>query len=116
MYKSGGFNVYPREIEQALESLEIINLVAVVSVPDPLYDEVGHAFITLKTDAANISENTVRTHAGRNLANYKVPKVFHIVDELPLLPNGKINKKLLTQRAKNSLAELSVSDSLPITK
>ncbi len=116
MYKSGGFNVYPREVEQALESLESTNLVAVVSVPDPLYDEVGHAFITLKTDAAHTSENTLRTHASRNLANYKVPKVFHIVDELPLLPNGKINKKLLTQRAKDFLAELSLSDSLPITK
>lgn len=116
MYKSGGFNVYPREVEQALESIESINLVAVVSVPDPLYDEVGHAFISLKTNAVDISENTIRAHAGRNLANYKVPKVFHIVDELPLLPNGKINKKLLAQRAKNSLGELSVSDSLPTTK
>lgn len=105
MYKSGGFNVYPREVEQALESLESVDLVAVVSVPDPLYDEVGHAFIMLKTDAGNISENIVRAHAGRNLANYKVPKVFHIVDQLPLLPNGKINKKLLSQWAKDFLAE-----------
>jgi len=116
MYKSGGFNIYPREVEQALESIESIDLVAVVSVPDPLYDEVGHAFISLKTNAVDISENTIRAHAGRNLANYKVPKVFHIVDELPLLPNGKINKKLLAQRAKNSLGELSVSDSLPTIK
>ena len=104
MYKSGGFNIYPREVELALESLESINLVAVISVPDPLYDEVGHAFIVLKTDAGKTSENTVRIHASRNLANYKIPKVFHIVDELPLMPNGKINKKLLTQWAEDYLA------------
>ena len=45
MYKSGGSNVYPREIELCLERHRDVAIAAVVSVPDPLYSEVGHAFV-----------------------------------------------------------------------
>ena len=104
MYKSGGFNVYPREIERALEAKDQINMVAVVSVPDPLYNEVGHAFVTLDGSNSSITEDELKAHCTGLLANYKVPKAFHICSELPLLPNGKIDKKLLSQRARESIA------------
>ena len=45
MFKSGGYNVYPREIEIALEAHPAVRLAAVIGVPDPLYVEVGHAFV-----------------------------------------------------------------------
>jgi fatty-acyl-CoA synthase len=91
MFKSGGYNVYPREIEIALESHPAVRLAAVIGVPDPLYVEVGHAFVV----ADGVTEDDLREHCRGRLANYKVPKRFTITADLPLLPIGKIDKRAL---------------------
>jgi fatty-acyl-CoA synthase len=91
MFKSGGYNVYPREIEIALESHPAVRLAAVISVPDPLYVEVGHAFVA----ADGVTDDDLREHCRTRLANYKVPKRFTIASDLPLLPIGKIDKRAL---------------------
>jgi len=91
MFKSGGYNVYPREIEIALESHPAVRLAAVIGVPDPVYAEVAHAFVV----AEGISEAELREHCRTRLANYKVPKQFTIRSDLPLLPIGKIDKRAL---------------------
>lgn len=96
MFKSGGYNVYPREIEAALENHPAVALAAVVGVPDERWGEVGHAFI--------VPNGSVTTHeldrfARSRLANYKVPKVFRIERDLPRLPIGKIDKVELRRRA-----------------
>ena len=91
MFKSGGYNVYPREIEIALESHPAVRLAAVIGVPDPVYSEVGHAFVV----ADGITEAELREHCRTRLANYKVPKRFTIRSDLPLLPIGKIDKRAL---------------------
>ena len=97
MFKSGGYNVYPREVELALEEHEGVSVAAVVSIPDPRFQEVGVAYVMGEPD---LDPASLRTFAGERLANYKVPKRIHVMDELPLLPIGKVDKKALQALAK----------------
>ncbi|MEM7123633.1 MAG: class I adenylate-forming enzyme family protein [Pseudomonadota bacterium] len=94
MFISGGFNIYPREVEIALESHPATGLVAVLGVPDEAFGEVGHAFIEL-LPGHSASEDDLRAWCRDRLANYKVPKIFDIHAELPRLPIGKIDKQAL---------------------
>ncbi len=98
MFKSGGYNVYPREVELVLEAHPAILLSAVVGVPHPLYDEVGWAYI-VPADPVTFCEDELREWCREQLANYKVPKRFLVESELPLLPIGKVDKVGLRQRA-----------------
>jgi fatty-acyl-CoA synthase len=98
MFKSGGYNVYPREIEIVLEGCAGVAMAAVVGVPDPVFSEVGHAFI-LRDPGASISTSALEAACRAHLANYKVPKHFVIEDELPLLPIGKLDKRRLKEIA-----------------
>ncbi|SDE71064.1 class I adenylate-forming enzyme family protein [Kordiimonas lacus] len=97
MFISGGYNVYPREIEQRIEAIPGVSLVAVVGVPDDVFGETGIAFLTIDADAGLCSDD-IRSLCSKNLANYKVPKSFVIVEELPILPIGKIDKSALKER------------------
>ncbi|MEW6261713.1 MAG: class I adenylate-forming enzyme family protein [Thermodesulfobacteriota bacterium] len=98
MYKSGGENVYPREIEELLESHPAVLFAAVISVPDELYQEVGWAYIMLKP-GQNVGEEDLRELCQDKLANFKVPKRFFIRPLLPLLASGKVNKMALKEEA-----------------
>ncbi len=97
-FKSGGFNVYPREVETALECHPSVRFAAVVPVPHQLYGEVGHAFVA--TGDPSLSEEALRTFARERLANFKVPHTIEIVEALPMLANGKIDKTGLRARAR----------------
>lgn len=94
MFKSGGYNVYPREIELALEEHPAITLAAVVGIPDPVYTEVGAAFVALEP-GHTLTVDEAREWCRERLANYKVPKRFTVLPELPLLPVGKVDKRAL---------------------
>lgn len=94
MFKTGGENVFPREIEEKLEQHPAVLFAAVIGIPDDLYQEVGQAFIMLKPGQETTDEE-LRTYCKDQLANFKVPKVFDIRPMLPLLPNGKVNKMAL---------------------
>jgi acyl-CoA synthetase (AMP-forming)/AMP-acid ligase II len=94
MFKSGGFNVYPREIELAIEAHPDVAMAAVVGVPDSLWHEVGHAFVQPARDAA-LDASMLDGWCRERIANYKVPKTFELVTELPRLPIGKIDKQAL---------------------
>ena len=94
MYKSGGENVYPAEIEECIEANPKVNLVAVIGVADDLYGEVGRAYI-MKTPGAELSVEEMKAWCAERLANYKIPKKFDICGELPLLASGKIDKVTL---------------------
>ena len=98
MFKSGGYNVYPREVEAVLEAHPDVALAAVIGVPDRLFDEVGVAFVLPAPDAAPL-EDELKAHCRRHLANYKIPKRFHVRRDLPLLPIGKLDKKALKASA-----------------
>lgn len=96
MYKSGGYNVYPREVENAIEAHDAVEMAAVVSVPDPVWQEVGVAYVL---PGAPVTAEALAAHCRERLANYKLPKLFVIVDDLPLLPIGKVDKVTLKKRA-----------------
>jgi len=96
MYKSGGYNVYPREVEQAIEAHPAVEMAAVVSTPDPIWQEVGVAYVLPRGE---VSAAELQSHCRERLANYKLPKLFVIVDTLPLLPIGKVDKVMLRERA-----------------
>jgi acyl-CoA synthetase (AMP-forming)/AMP-acid ligase II len=91
MYISGGFNVYPAEVEQALARHEAIADVAVVGVPDERMGEVGKAFV-VRRPGADLSEDDVIAFARERLANYKAPRQVAFVDLLPRNASGKVLK------------------------
>jgi acyl-CoA synthetase (AMP-forming)/AMP-acid ligase II len=96
MFKSGGYNVYPREVEIALEAHPSVALVAVVSTPDPVWQEIGVAYVVA---CEPVTPEALEQYCRSCLANYKIPKRFVIETELPLLPIGKIDKPALQRRA-----------------
>jgi fatty-acyl-CoA synthase len=98
MFKSGGFNVYPREIEMMLETHPAVAMAAVIGVPDDLYGEVGHAYLLLRGDEP-AAEGELTAWCKDRLANFKVPKRFHLRRQLPMLPVGKIDKVALRKEA-----------------
>jgi acyl-CoA synthetase (AMP-forming)/AMP-acid ligase II len=101
MFKSGGYNVYPREIEPVIEAYAGVAMCAVIGVPDNVYGEVGHAYV-LVDDESSVTAEGLREHCRRHLANYKVPKAFFVSMSLPMLPNGKIDKTSLRKMAVRS--------------
>jgi fatty-acyl-CoA synthase len=94
MYISGGENVYPAEVEQALYAHPAIAECAVIGVADPTWGEVGHAFVVLR-DAQHVDAQSLELHVGSRLARYKVPKSFEFVQELPHNAAGKLLKSRL---------------------
>ena len=99
MFKSGGFNVYPIEIETAIEACKGVAMAVVVAVPDKTYCEVGYAYVVLKDGGAPLNVLALRGELLSRLANYKVPKHFEAIAELPLLPIGKVDRLTLKQIA-----------------
>lgn len=98
MFKSGGYNVYPVEVEQAICEHPAAQLAAVVSVSHPTFQEVGHAFVET-APGQDVDAETLRAFLRDRIANYKIPKGFTIAAELPKLPNGKLDKLALKQAA-----------------
>lgn len=91
MYISGGFNVYPAEIESALSAIEGVVQLAVIGVPDERMGEVGKVFI-VKAAGSSLVEADVITYAKQHLANYKVPKQAAFLEALPMNASGKVLK------------------------
>ena len=91
MYISGGFNVYPAEVEKLLAEHPAVAMVAVIGVPDARLGEVGKAFVVLRP-GAEASETSLIAWSRENMANYKVPRSFVFVDELPRNAAGKVLK------------------------
>jgi len=92
MVVSGGENVYPAEIEAVLHEHPAVVDAAVIGVPDERWGEVCAAFVVLDASA---TEEELRLHCYDRLARFKVPKTFHVVEELPRNSMGKIVKSEL---------------------
>jgi long-chain acyl-CoA synthetase len=86
---SGGENIYPAEIEAVLHEHPAVADAAVVGAPDERWGEVCVAFVVLSSP---VSDDELRAHCLEHLARFKVPKAFHVVDDLPRNSMGKILK------------------------
>ncbi len=97
MVISGGVNIYPREIEEALITHPKILDVAVIGVPDDEWGEQLKAVVQLKP-GEHASAEEIIAFARERLANYKQPRSVDFVDELPREPSGKLYKRKLKER------------------
>jgi malonyl-CoA/methylmalonyl-CoA synthetase len=96
---SGGYNVYPAEIEGYINDMPGVAESAVVGVPHPDFGEVGVAIVTAKPGAQVDGEKIVATLKSQ-LANFKIPKRCFVVEELPRNTMGKVQKNLLREAHK----------------
>lgn len=97
MYRSGGENVYPAEIEKVLLTHPKILQVAIIGVPDDKWGETGKAFIVTKQGEKLAKEEVLRFLQGK-VGKYKFPTYVEILDELPLTSSGKIKKVELKEK------------------
>ena len=93
----GGFNIYPREVEEVLYAHPTIAEAAVVGVRDPLMGEEVLAFVVAKACATATAEELI-AFCQERLAKYKCPRQVRFVDALPKNPIGKILRKELRAR------------------
>ncbi|TKD68728.1 fatty acid--CoA ligase family protein [Pseudalkalibacillus hwajinpoensis] len=91
----GGYNVYPREVEEVLYQHPAIVEAAVVGVPDPNFGEAVQAFVVLKE---SVTEDEVLKHCSEHLAKYKCPTIVEFIEELPKNTTGKILRKALRKQ------------------
>jgi len=96
MVVSGGENIYPVEVENALAKHEAVADVAVIGVPDDKFGEALLAFIVTKPGASLTLDEMV-DFCRDKIAGYKIPRKLELVDELPRNPSGKILKKILRE-------------------
>ncbi|MEU0543730.1 FadD3 family acyl-CoA ligase [Nocardia sp. NPDC005978] len=96
MYISGGFNVYPAEVEQAMARLAGVAETAVIGVPDERMGEVGKVYVVRKP-GAELTADDVLAHAKTLLANFKVPRFVEFRDQLPYSAAGKVLKRQLRE-------------------
>jgi len=96
MIVTGGYNVYPREVEDALAAHPAVAQAAVVGLPDAVWGEVVTAFIVLREGEA-ADEAALVAHARLHVAAYKAPKGVRFVDTIPLSPVGKPLRRALRE-------------------
>ncbi|MFD4180180.1 FadD3 family acyl-CoA ligase [Rhodococcus sp. NPDC058514] len=96
MYISGGFNVYPAEVENAIVRMESVAEAAVIGIPDERMGEVGRAYVVSKPGAA-VTADEVIAFCKERLAGFKIPREVTIIDGLPRNPSGKVLKNDLRE-------------------
>jgi long-chain acyl-CoA synthetase len=90
----GGFNVFPRDVEEALLEHPAVATACVLGRPDSVYGEEVVAFVTL---SAPVEEEELVTFGRERLGGYKYPREIHVLDALPLTPVGKADRKALRE-------------------
>jgi malonyl-CoA/methylmalonyl-CoA synthetase len=93
---TGGYNVYPREVEAEIDALEGVQESAVIGVPHPDFGEGVTAIVVLRR-GATLTERDVAMALQARLARYKIPKAVRFVSELPRNTMGKVQKNVLRQ-------------------
>jgi fatty-acyl-CoA synthase len=102
MFISGGENVYPAEVEAVLSSHPSVAEAAVVGAPDPAWGESGVAFVRTKGE---LREEELISYCRGRLAGFKVPRRVVVVEELPRLGSGKLDKRRLADMAQAPRSE-----------
>jgi len=91
---SGGYNVYPKEIETLIDDMPGVSESAVIGVPHPDFGEAVVAVVVPK-DGASLDASAMQAELKSRIANFKVPKRVHIIDQLPRNTMGKVQKNVL---------------------
>ena len=92
MILSGGFNVYPQMIEQAIYTHPAVQEVIVIGIPDPYRGEAAKAFVTLKKGASAFTVDSLREFLSGKLGKHELPTAVEFVSELPRTPVGKLSR------------------------
>ncbi|HSO08241.1 MAG TPA: malonyl-CoA synthase [Pelomicrobium sp.] len=95
---SGGYNVYPKEIELLIDEMAGVKESAVIGVPHPDFGEAVTAVVVRDGSGAELSEQIIVQQLKSQLAGYKVPKRVHFVEELPRNTMGKVQKNVLREQ------------------
>ncbi len=103
MYICGGYNVYPKEVEDIIATHPAVAMCAVVGVPHPKMGEAGWAYI-MKKPGTEVDPDAIRALCADCLADYKVPTRVLVRDALPMTTIGKIHKPTLREEATTELA------------
>ena len=93
---TGGYNIYPAEIERVMIGHEAVALVAVGREPDDVKGEVAHAYV-VRSPGHEPDAGDLMTYCRQRLAAYKVPRAIHFVNELPTTSSGKLMRRALRQ-------------------
>ncbi|QDZ28624.1 malonyl-CoA synthase [Noviherbaspirillum sp. UKPF54] len=94
---TGGYNVYPKEVEAVIDDIDSVVESAVIGVPHQDFGEAVTAVVVVKPDST-VSEVDVLAYLKERLANFKVPKRVHFVPDLPRNAMGKVQKNVLRER------------------
>src|SRR5437667_4313759 len=109
MIISGGFNVYPQMIEQAIYTHPSVLEVIVIGIPDDYRGEAAKAFITLRAGAAPFTVDELRTFLAGKLGKHELPAAVEFVKELPRTPVGKLSRHELRKAQPAPAAQKQVS-------
>ena len=96
MIVSGGENVFPKEVEDLLSRHDAVSDVAAIGVDDDKFGQRLKAFVVLES-GKNATEDDLKSYVKKNLANFKVPREFEFIDELPRNATGKVLKRELVE-------------------
>jgi len=105
MIISGGFNVYPQMIEQAIYEHASVQEVIVIGIPDQYRGEAAKAFIKLRASAGAFSLDELKSFLTGKLGKHEIPAALEFVDELPRTPVGKLSRHELRQQSTNRPAQ-----------
>ncbi|MEY4730725.1 MAG: hypothetical protein RL020_1883 [Pseudomonadota bacterium] len=94
---SGGYNVYPKEIEELIDAMQGVVESAVIGVPHPDFGEAVTAVVVKKKDADGLTDASIIQALKKEIANYKVPKKVFFVEDLPRNAMGKVQKNVLRE-------------------
>ncbi len=111
MIIAGGFNVYPRDVEEVLYEHEAVQETVVIGVPDPYRGETVKAFIVLK-EGKTATESELDEFSRKYLAAYKVPRQYEFRKELPKTAIGKILRRQLVEEEKQRNAKENTEEKL----
>jgi acyl-CoA synthetase (AMP-forming)/AMP-acid ligase II len=96
MIISGGFNIYPREVEEVILAHPAVSEVAVIAVPDDIWGEAVKAMVVLRP-GTHSSEEEIVQFCKENLASYKKPKSVEFIQEIPKTAYHKVDRRALRE-------------------
>lgn len=100
---SKGINIYPREIEELIDGFGGVGASAVIGIHDEKNGEIPVAYIEPEEGVETINESELKSYLRGHLANFKIPRYIHIIDELPKNATGKVLKRVLKADVKSKV-------------